>query len=145
MVKFKGHNIMKQYMQNKPVKRGFNMWCRADSKTGYLLQFDFYTDKIKIFATLKYKTVNGNNGQKHWKITGYDYSYDLIERVYIKLENLFNGDETRAKPILDILNNSWKELITEIGAPTIKELIAKAVDSIKKFFLAVPTTELELL
>ncbi|CAG4935830.1 unnamed protein product [Parnassius apollo] len=107
--------------------------------------FEIKTNKVKIFATLKYKTVNGNNGQKHWKITGYDYSYDLIERVHIKLENLFNGDETRAKPILDILNNSWKELITEIGAPIIKELISKAVDSIKKFCLAVPTTELELL
>lgn len=45
MVKFKGHNIMKQYMQNKPVKRGFKMWCRADARTGYLFQFDIYTGK----------------------------------------------------------------------------------------------------
>ncbi|CAG5053255.1 unnamed protein product [Parnassius apollo] len=45
MVKFKGHNVMKQYMQNKPVKRGFKMWCRADSKTGYLFHFDLYTGK----------------------------------------------------------------------------------------------------
>ncbi|CAH2108202.1 unnamed protein product [Euphydryas editha] len=45
MVKFKGHNIMKQYMQNKPVKRGFKLWCRADSATGYLFQFDIYTGK----------------------------------------------------------------------------------------------------
>ena len=36
---------MKQYMQNKPIKRGFKMWCRADSKTGYLFQFDLYTGK----------------------------------------------------------------------------------------------------
>ncbi|XP_050551667.1 piggyBac transposable element-derived protein 4-like [Spodoptera frugiperda] len=45
MVKFKGHNIMRQYMQNKPIKRGFKMWCRADSSTGYLFQFDLYTGK----------------------------------------------------------------------------------------------------
>lgn len=48
MVKFKGHNIMKQYMQNKPVKRGFKMWCRADSRTGYLFEFDLYTGKKEI-------------------------------------------------------------------------------------------------
>ncbi|CAK1585555.1 unnamed protein product [Parnassius mnemosyne] len=105
---------------------------------------ELMTDKAKIFATLKYKTINGNNGQKHWKITGYDYSYDLVERVYIKLDNLFNGDEARAKPILDILNNSWKELIGEIGGPIIKELIAKAVDSIKKLLIVVPISELEI-
>ncbi|CAK1585554.1 unnamed protein product [Parnassius mnemosyne] len=107
-------------------------------------EFEIKTDKAKIIATLKYKIVDGNNGQKHWKITGYDYSYDLVNRVYIKLENLFNGDETRAKQVLDVLNNSWKALITEIGSPIIKELVAKAVNSIKKFMLAVPTSELEL-
>ena len=35
MVKFKGHNAMKQYIKTKPIKWGFKMWCRCDSKTGY--------------------------------------------------------------------------------------------------------------
>lgn len=48
MIKFKGHNIMKQYVKNKPVKWGFKMWCRADSSTGYLFQFDLYTGKKKV-------------------------------------------------------------------------------------------------
>lgn len=45
MIKFKGHNIMRQYVKNKPVKWGFKMWCRADSTTGYLFQFDLYTGR----------------------------------------------------------------------------------------------------
>lgn len=45
MIKFKGHNIMRQYVKNKPIKWGFKMWCRADSSTGYLFQFDLYTGK----------------------------------------------------------------------------------------------------
>lgn len=45
MVKFKGHNTMKQYIKNKPVKWGFKLWCRCDSETGYLYQFDIYTGK----------------------------------------------------------------------------------------------------
>ncbi|CAG4988027.1 unnamed protein product [Parnassius apollo] len=45
MIKFKGHNIMRQYVKNKPIKWGFKMWCRACSSTGYLFQFDLYTGK----------------------------------------------------------------------------------------------------
>lgn len=45
MIKFKGHNIMKQYIKNKPVKWGFKLWCRCDSATGYLFEFDLYTGK----------------------------------------------------------------------------------------------------
>ena len=40
MVKFKGQDAMKQYMPMKPIKRGFKMWCRNDSATGYFFQFD---------------------------------------------------------------------------------------------------------
>ncbi|GFS46856.1 chimeric ERCC6-PGBD3 protein [Trichonephila inaurata madagascariensis] len=45
MIKVKGQNIMKQYIKNKPIKWGFKMWCRADSSTGYLFEFDLYTGK----------------------------------------------------------------------------------------------------
>ena len=45
MVKFKGQHAMKQYMPMKPIKRGFKMWCRNDSATGYLFQFDMYGGK----------------------------------------------------------------------------------------------------
>ena len=45
MVKFKGHNAMKQYIKSKPIKWGFKMWCRCDSRTGYLYEFDLYTGK----------------------------------------------------------------------------------------------------
>ena len=45
MVKFKGQHAMKQYMPMKPIKRGFKMWRRNDSATGYLFQFDMYGGK----------------------------------------------------------------------------------------------------
>ncbi|XP_050338925.1 piggyBac transposable element-derived protein 4-like [Bactrocera neohumeralis] len=45
MIKFKGHNVMKQYIKNKPVKWGFKLWCRCDAATGYLFEFDLYTGK----------------------------------------------------------------------------------------------------
>ena len=46
MIKFKGHNIMKQYIKNKPsVRWGFKMWVRASAKTGYVFESHLYTGK----------------------------------------------------------------------------------------------------
>ena len=36
---------MKQYMPKKPIKRGFKIWMRAESKSGYVSECDVYTGK----------------------------------------------------------------------------------------------------
>lgn len=41
---------MKQYLPMKPIKPGYKVSCRADSKTGYFLQFEVYEGK-KYIAT----------------------------------------------------------------------------------------------
>ena len=46
MVKFKGHNIMRQYVKTKPVKWGFKLWMRCGSKSGYTYEMDVYTGKV---------------------------------------------------------------------------------------------------
>ena len=45
MIKFKGRSAMKQYMPLKPTKRGFKVWARTDSVTGYMCDFEVYTGK----------------------------------------------------------------------------------------------------
>ena len=45
MIPFKGRSSLKQYMPMKPVKRGYKVWCIADARTGYVLQFEIYTGK----------------------------------------------------------------------------------------------------
>ena len=45
MIPFKGRSALKQYMPLKPIKRGYKVWCIADSKTGYVLNFEIYTGK----------------------------------------------------------------------------------------------------
>jgi len=42
IVPFKGRSSMKLYMPMKPVKRGYKVWCLADSRTGFISQFDIY-------------------------------------------------------------------------------------------------------
>lgn len=46
MVKYKGRSSMKQYMPQKPIKRGFKVWVRADARNGYVSQVDVYAGKV---------------------------------------------------------------------------------------------------
>ncbi|CAF4851190.1 unnamed protein product [Pieris macdunnoughi] len=106
--------------------------------------FDIKTNRVKIYVTLKIKTIEDSAGVKHWKIKSFDYSYDLVEIVDIQLHNLFGGDETRAKPILEVINHSWKEMVMEIGGPIIKQLLDKGIHIVNKIFSAVPVDNLEI-
>ena len=45
MVKFKGRSTMKQYMPQKPIKRGYKVWVRSDMNS-FLCKFQIYTGKI---------------------------------------------------------------------------------------------------
>lgn len=48
MVKFKGKSSLKQYMPQKPIKRGYKVWARCDAATGYLYQFQICTGKALV-------------------------------------------------------------------------------------------------
>ncbi|XP_022798311.1 piggyBac transposable element-derived protein 4-like [Stylophora pistillata] len=45
MVKYKGRLGFKQYLPLKPVKRGIEVWVRADATNGYVCEFQVYTGK----------------------------------------------------------------------------------------------------
>ena len=47
MIPFKGRSSLKQYMPQKPVKRGFKVWVRADSWNGYFCEMEVYTGKAE--------------------------------------------------------------------------------------------------
>ena len=42
MIPFQGRSTLKQYMPAKPIKRGIKAWCRADSRNGYMCEFQIY-------------------------------------------------------------------------------------------------------
>ena len=52
MILFKGRSSIRQYMPLKPTKRGYKVWVRADSKSGYVYQFEIYTGKDESGVTL---------------------------------------------------------------------------------------------
>ena len=45
MIPFKGRSSLKQYMPQKPVKRGIKVWALADAANGYMANFQVYTGR----------------------------------------------------------------------------------------------------
>jgi hypothetical protein len=45
MIKYKDRLGFKQYMPQKPIKRGIKVWVRADSCNGFVSEFQVYTGK----------------------------------------------------------------------------------------------------
>ena len=70
MIRFKGRSCLKQYMPQKPIKRGYKMWVRAN-ENGYISQFEIYTGKVgtlteKNLGARVVKTMTENlNGKNH--------------------------------------------------------------------------------
>lgn len=45
MIKFKGRSSLRQYMPQKPIKRGYKVWVRAN-QSAYISDFQIYTGKV---------------------------------------------------------------------------------------------------
>ncbi|CAG4949678.1 unnamed protein product [Parnassius apollo] len=81
MIIFKGRSSLKQYMPMKPVKRGYKVWCRCDSSTGYLYEFDIYTGKQDA------GTEGGLGSKVVKKLT--EKLLDMEEEKHVTFDNFF--------------------------------------------------------
>lgn len=94
MILFKGRSSMKQYMPLKPIKRGYKVWCRCDSYTGYLYEFYLYTGKsetgteeglgYKVVKTLTEKLIDKALEEYHIIVTFDNFfcDYNLLQYLY---------------------------------------------------------------
>nr|CAH7754792.1 unnamed protein product [Callosobruchus chinensis] len=85
-----GRSSLKQYMPNKPIKRGYKVWVRADS-SGYLCEFQIYT---------------GKNGEAVEKCLGTRVVKDLTRSLVGKghrvfFDNYFNSLKLQRSLIVD--------------------------------------------
>lgn len=92
MIKFKGRSTIKQYMPMKPVKRGFKVWARCDSETGYLYEFEVYTVKkegvtevglgARVVKNLSQSLIDKNVSNIHIAFDNFFTSYELMTYLY---------------------------------------------------------------
>ena len=90
MVGFKGRSSLKQYLPKKPIKRGFKVWCRSDSKTGYTCAFQVYTGKVG-------DTTEKNLGARVVK----DLSKDIKDKNYFVFFDNFFSSPTLLADLMD--------------------------------------------
>ena len=45
MVKFKGRKFFRQFLPSKPIRFGFKLFTLAESKSGYIWNFEVYTGR----------------------------------------------------------------------------------------------------
>ncbi|KAK7105748.1 piggyBac transposable element-derived protein 4-like [Littorina saxatilis] len=48
MIKFNGRLTFKQYIKGKPNPWGIKVWCAADPRNGYMLEFDIYQGRATV-------------------------------------------------------------------------------------------------
>ncbi|XP_008180523.1 uncharacterized protein LOC103308611 [Acyrthosiphon pisum] len=99
MVKFKGRSTIKQYMPQKPIKRGYKIWMLND-KTKYTSKFQVYTGKVVggVEKLLGERIVNdlmvGLEGKNHILFID-NYFTSQIEntsQIFLPDKNLKRGD-----------------------------------------------------
>ena len=95
MVKFKGRSTMKQYMSQKPIKRGYKVWMRSDMN-GYVCEFQMYIGKIANVA-------EKNLGERVIK----DLSQTLKNKNYhIYFDNYFTSNDLMITLLKDIVTGA---------------------------------------
>ena len=96
MICFKGRSTMKQYLPQKPVKRGIKVWVRDDSVNGYVSEFQVY---------------HGKQGQRETRLgerVVKDLSRALVGKYYtIYCDNYFSS--------VKLFNNLLKDSIYACG------------------------------
>ncbi|XP_050679017.1 protein takeout-like [Leptidea sinapis] len=81
---------------------------------------------------------------KYWHIESWNHSFEPKGKSSIKFENLFNGNKALGQAAEDAMKGNGNEIIKEIGPPVIKSITAKVVESVQRFFHAVPLNDLVL-
>ncbi|XP_004932672.1 circadian clock-controlled protein daywake [Bombyx mori] len=96
--------------------------------------------RMKVDINTKY--IKGKNGLHHFGLRNYKYTFDYGDRVSFDLQNIFKESKQLSDTVLNFLNENWKTVAEEFGKPIVDYAVELAINTIKKFFLAVPYEEL---
>ncbi|XP_075975336.1 uncharacterized protein LOC142976027 [Anticarsia gemmatalis] len=98
---------------------------------------------MRITATIRLKKIT-KNGQEYYKVSGFDFDYEPLTVFNLVFHNLYNGDKERAEPVEQIIKQSWKEMLLDVGKPVITKIVLKCIKITDKVFLAMPANEIEI-
>ncbi|KAK9504240.1 hypothetical protein O3M35_010615 [Rhynocoris fuscipes] len=80
---------------------------------------------MKTMFKFDFDLVKRDDGEEYMKVTKTDIDTDIGHAIF-RFNNLFNGDRLLGESMNRFLNDNWKEVVKELGAPV--------VDSISQVF-----------
>ncbi|XP_068617376.1 uncharacterized protein [Battus philenor] len=105
---------------------------------GYLIK----TDSIRTTITSKIDTIFGNDGNRYFKLTAFDYFYEPMENLHVDLGGLFVGDLAKAQPFINTVNSEWLQTIAKIVKPLTDAAVGRFHDVLSSLFLRLPIEQL---
>ncbi|XP_063826509.1 uncharacterized protein LOC135075992 [Ostrinia nubilalis] len=101
-----------------------------------------YLNEASFDVILNVKDVQEKDGKNHWDVRSWSYKYQLIGKSNVRFENLFNGNKILSKAVEAVIADNGNEIISTVGSPVIKTVVVRIINTIRPFFLAVPTENL---
>lgn len=83
------------------------------------------------------------NGESYMKIKTFNVKFET-SRLYIYLENLFNGDRALGDNMNSFLNENWRDILQELKSPIEAALGASYQHIAARFFAKVPYNQIFL-
>lgn len=100
---------------------------------------------ISVRPTVVLKELQGKpfekNGKTYMKLERVIITIDKVEKMYIQLENLFNGNKQLSDQMNIFLNENWSDIIKEL-MPAIESALEAVVKEIgNRLFSKIPYAE----
>ncbi|KAL0880084.1 hypothetical protein ABMA27_002576 [Loxostege sticticalis] len=89
--------------------------------------------KIQVDVSMPFEYSKNTDGQTILDLKSFSFKYDVKENAHFHLTNLFNGNKELSDAMLTFMNNNWKVLTEEFGAPLLQASHKVIFDSIKKY------------
>ncbi|XP_045767768.1 uncharacterized protein LOC123869076 [Maniola jurtina] len=88
--------------------------------------------------------IKDENGKDVMDLKTYYYGYDTADGVISRLENLYNGDKKKSDLLHNLVNESWRIMVSNFGAFFQRKITSKIFDAVKIFMRSRPLEELAL-
>ncbi|XP_013192569.2 circadian clock-controlled protein daywake [Amyelois transitella] len=97
---------------------------------------------LQMEMTIPFDIIKNSDGKDVLDLKSYKFKYDVKTNANFHMTNLFNGNKVLSDTLHNFMNENWKALSIEFGAPMLESPNAKIFNTLKKFFKAQPLEDI---
>lgn len=97
-------------------------------------------EKLKVAFVLTYK-LKMQKGKEVLEIENVDAKH-FVDKMTLRLDNLFNGNKALGDNMNLVLNDNWQELNNQLGPAIVQSIAIGVKNSLNRFFSQIPFSEI---